>query len=134
MPLQPLLISATAAGDALDQEVIRFVGRTNFESDNNTLGKSLVRDSSGLSWVGNSNRASNYVAISSSAINSITNTFISSDRTNRRVRGPKQKRDGKTQINLEIKPEGTTWDNYDRKSDDFLDDFTGYCNYHINIL
>jgi len=118
---------------ALDQKVVSFVSSTNYISDNNALGKALVGSSNSLSWVGSSG-STNHISISRFVISKIEATFTSSDTQNRRLRGPKVKRGGKEQINLEIKPEGTTWDNYDRRSPYFLDDFTGYCNYHINII
>lgn len=113
---------------ALDQKVINFVNSTTFESDNNALGKALVIDSAGeLKWV-RSGGSTNHVLISRAAAIKIRDNHDAKG-NNYQGRGPASKRNGSSQINLEVKPDGAEWSDY--RDPHFSRD--GYCNYHINV-
>ncbi len=122
--------------EIIDEKAIKFVASTTFTSNDNALGHALIVTSSGdLAWV-NSSGSSGHVEISTTAATTIQNAFVRGDTVNRRTRGPatKVRAGGATQINLEIKPASKNWHAYDRKHPNFDGDYTGYCNYHINVI
>lgn len=88
----------------------------------------MVIDSAGeLKWV-RSGSSTNHVLISRAAAIKIRDNHDAKG-NNYQGRGPASKRNGSSQINLEVKPDGAEWSDY--RDPHFSRD--GYCNYHINV-